>query len=117
MQPPVTLLQLGHQPADTVGISPSLTNISHLALSAVFGNCHGMARLGNIQSHENLCMLLHGSSSCAEDRPAPKQATLVDPRSVGRATTLPTGRTCGLTLPVDMKRLVCRDRRRHPVSS
>lgn len=71
MQSVVTLLQLGHKPADTFRVSSDLTDVANLALSTLFGNRHGVAGLGNIQSNENLCMLLHGSSSCAEDRPVP----------------------------------------------
>src|SRR3569833_2491732 len=69
-QPHVTLFQLGHKPTDTFGISPDLTDIPNLALATLFGNRHGVAGLGSIQCNENLCMLLHGSSSRAEDRPA-----------------------------------------------
>src|SRR5271169_3954834 len=32
------------------------------------------ARLDYVQSHENLCMLLHDSSSWVDDRPAPERA-------------------------------------------
>ncbi len=65
------------------------------ASSPILGNRYRVARLGNIQPDENFAMLLHGSSSCAEDRPALcGQPSFT--RSVGRAT-LPTGRTCGLT--------------------
>src|SRR5271166_4074173 len=71
MQPAVPLLQFAHKTAHTLGISPDLADVSNLALSAFLGNRHGVAGLGHIQSYENLCMLLHGSSSCAEDRPAP----------------------------------------------
>jgi hypothetical protein len=41
MQSPVTLLQFGHQPTDTFGISADLTDIPNLALSTLFGNRHG----------------------------------------------------------------------------
>jgi len=71
VQPSVPLLQLGHQTAHALRVSADLAEVSDLALPSVLSDRHGVPGFGHVQSHENLCMLIHGSSSCAEDRPAP----------------------------------------------
>jgi hypothetical protein len=67
----VTLLQAGHELAHRGIIGIDLAQVSDFALSARFGDCHGMVFFGSIQSHENFAMLFHGSSPCAEARLAP----------------------------------------------
>jgi hypothetical protein len=98
VQLPVALLQFGDKTAHTLGVRTDLADVSDLALSPILGDRHRMARLGHVQPDENFAILLHGSSSCAEDRPAHRGQPSFT-HSVGRAT-LPTGRTCGLTVHI-----------------
>src|SRR5438270_8000122 len=71
MQPaPVPPLQLGHQAAHALLVGANLAEITDLALPAILRHGYGMTRLGHIESDKNVRILLHGSSSRAEDRPA-----------------------------------------------
>jgi hypothetical protein len=67
----VALRQLGGEPTHALRIGADLAEVAHLAPPAVLGDSHGMPQLGCIHADEHLAMLLHGSLSCAEDRPAP----------------------------------------------
>ena len=70
VKPPVALLQFGNKSAHALGVGADLAEIPHLPVTAFFRNRYRMPHLGHVQSDENLVILPHGSSSCAEDRPA-----------------------------------------------
>lgn len=90
VEPRMTLPEPVYHPTDGRGVSLDLTKISYLTQPTLVGNGHGMPRLGDIQSDKNLVMLIHGSSSCAEERLAPREQPSL-PRSVGRATPVRNG--------------------------
>jgi len=62
------LLQLAHKTTDRFRVSADLTKEPDLSLTARLGNRCRMTQLGHVQSNKNLRIMLHGSSSCAEDR-------------------------------------------------
>lgn len=68
---PVPLLQLGRQPPHALRVGADLAQVAHLALPPILSDGHGVPQLGGVQPDENFPILFHGSSSCAEDRPAP----------------------------------------------
>jgi len=50
-----------------------LAEIPDLAATLTIGDSDGIARLGDVNANENLCRMIHGSPSCAEDRLGPPE--------------------------------------------
>jgi hypothetical protein len=91
----VALLKAGNQATHRCRIRVDLSQKPDLTLPAILSNRHGVAYLGDIQTHKNFGIFPHGSSSCAEDRLAHAR----NPRSLAQcgASHLCWGRTYGLT--------------------
>jgi hypothetical protein len=64
----VPLRQLGDHSTNRFRVGVDLAKKTHLPVAAAFGDRHSVTYLRHVQSNENLRMLLHGSSSCGEDR-------------------------------------------------
>ena len=70
----------------------------HFACAAALSHRHRIAELGHVDPDENLCMLFHGSPSCAEDRPgqsgqpSPRQCRASRLSAAGGHTVLRSGR-------------------------
>ena len=77
----VPLFQLAHEPPYTFRIGADLAQVSHLALPPILRDRDGVPQLGGVHSDENLAVLFHGLSFCAEDRPVPAGKPR-DPRNV-----------------------------------
>jgi hypothetical protein len=62
-----------HDPPHGIWRSIDLTQKSYLASALAIGDRNRIARLRHIDPDENLCMLIHGSLSCNEDRLGPPE--------------------------------------------
>jgi hypothetical protein len=57
-----------HHPAHARLRGGHLADEAHLAATLTVSHGYGVARLRNIDPDENFATMLHGSSSCGEDR-------------------------------------------------
>ena len=70
-------LMLGRDPLDQAPHAllgcVHLAEIAHLAPTLAVSNRNSVTHLGNIDPDKNLCRMVHGSSSCDEDRLGPPE--------------------------------------------
>ena len=59
---------------------------TNLVTAFTVRNCNGIARLGNVDSNKNLAILLHGSSSCDEDRFGPSEQPSPEQRRMSHSS-------------------------------